>query len=61
MKDGVTRHYTGSRGLQDLLNYIRKREWQSVQPVPWYKSPDSIPYVLSQITVKLRYNKSLGT
>ncbi|MGH0130922.1 UNVERIFIED_CONTAM: hypothetical protein FKN15_003124 [Acipenser sinensis] len=41
-KDGMFRRYLASRTVEDLQSYIIEKKWESVEPVPTWKSPSSI-------------------
>ncbi|XP_066561917.1 thioredoxin-related transmembrane protein 4 isoform X2 [Amia ocellicauda] len=41
-KDGSFRRYLSSRAVEDLQSYIIEKKWESVEPVPGWKSPSSI-------------------
>lgn len=41
VKDGIFRVYRGSRDANELVSYIDDKKWESEEPLPWYKSPNS--------------------
>ncbi|XP_076834784.1 thioredoxin-related transmembrane protein 4 [Brachyhypopomus gauderio] len=41
-KDGGFRRYMSSRTAEDIRAYVVQRKWESVEPLPGWKSPSSI-------------------
>uniref|UniRef100_A0A0B7ALV5 Thioredoxin domain-containing protein n=1 Tax=Arion vulgaris TaxID=1028688 RepID=A0A0B7ALV5_9EUPU len=42
VKDGMFRHYSGSRKTTDLIELIDDKKWNSIEPVAWYRDPSSL-------------------
>lgn len=45
-KDGVYHRYSGARDSNALHRYIEDQQWRAVEPVAWYRHPNSIPMTL---------------
>ncbi|XP_068111087.1 thioredoxin-related transmembrane protein 1 [Hyperolius riggenbachi] len=41
-KDGVFRKYQGSRGHKDFISFVSEKEWEELEPVSSWLSPDSL-------------------
>ncbi|KAG8561584.1 hypothetical protein GDO81_015396 [Engystomops pustulosus] len=41
-KDGIFRKYQGSRTHKDFINFVNEKEWESIEPVSSWFSPDSL-------------------
>ena len=42
VKEGVVRRYWGARDKDSFISFVKEKKWQGVEPVPEWKSPDSI-------------------
>ncbi|XP_067929738.1 thioredoxin-related transmembrane protein 1-like [Watersipora subatra] len=42
VKDGIVRPYTGARTQDAFVNWINDKSWRHIDPVEWWKSPNSI-------------------
>lgn len=42
-KDGQIRQYSGQRSFETLMRFIEEKEWESVDALPYYRHPSSIP------------------
>ncbi|KAK6489695.1 thioredoxin-related transmembrane protein 1-like isoform X1 [Huso huso] len=64
-KDGMFRRYLASRTVEDLQRYIIEKKWESVEPVPTWKSPSSIAMTgmsgLFHLSVWIRHIQSYMT
>ncbi|XP_006626060.3 thioredoxin-related transmembrane protein 4 [Lepisosteus oculatus] len=64
-KDGSFRRYLSSRAVEDLQSYIIEKKWESVEPIPGWKSPSSIVMTgmaaLFQLSVWIRQIHSYMT
>ncbi|KAG9481112.1 hypothetical protein GDO78_010389 [Eleutherodactylus coqui] len=58
-KDGIFRKYQGSRTHKDFINFVNEKEWESIEPVSSWFSPDSLLMsgmsTLFQLSVWIRY------
>ena len=41
VKDGVFRHYRGSRGENEIVAFVDDKRWQDTEPVPYYYAPNA--------------------
>ncbi len=42
--DGTAfRKYSGKRRLDDLETFLKKKQWQEIEPTVWYMQPNSLP------------------
>jgi len=39
IKDCDVRFYDRDRNMNDLVEYIREKKWEEVDPVPYWRSP----------------------
>lgn len=42
VKDGVFRQYRGSRDKDSFISFIEEKKWQVIDPIPSWKTPQSI-------------------
>lgn len=42
VKDGIFRQYSGSRDANTLTSYVEEKKWEKVDPVPFWKAPNSV-------------------
>lgn len=42
MLNGEFRQYKGTRDKEAFVSFIEERKWQQVEPVPSWKSPNSV-------------------
>ncbi|KAM3919192.1 thioredoxin-related transmembrane protein 1 isoform 1-T2 [Leptodactylus fuscus] len=58
-KDGVFRKYQGARTHKDFINFVNEKEWESIEPLSSWFSPDSVLMsgmsTLFQLSVWIRY------
>ncbi|KAL3275967.1 hypothetical protein HHI36_020699 [Cryptolaemus montrouzieri] len=54
--NGEFRQYKGSRDKESLINFIEEKKWQDVDPVPGWKSPNSIQMTIVSSFFKLSQN-----
>ncbi|CAL1269159.1 unnamed protein product [Larinioides sclopetarius] len=41
VKDGIFRQYRGARDKESFISFVEEKKWQSIDPVPSWKSPQS--------------------
>ncbi|XP_044766481.1 thioredoxin-related transmembrane protein 1-like [Coccinella septempunctata] len=54
--NGEFRQYKGSRDRESLMTFIEERKWQQVDPVPGWKSPNSLQMSVVSSFFKLSQN-----
>ncbi|XP_055383138.1 thioredoxin-related transmembrane protein 1-like [Condylostylus longicornis] len=62
VKNGEFRQYRGPRDEESLINFIRKKLWENMEQLPYWKRPDSIQMsVLSFIFKISHFLKDVNT
>lgn len=44
IKDGVVRLYEGNRDLVEIEEFITKKKYLDIKPLPWYSDPNGKMY-----------------
>ncbi|KAG8199934.1 hypothetical protein JTE90_006181 [Oedothorax gibbosus] len=57
VKDGVFRQYRGSRDKDSFISFVEEKKWQSIDPVPSWKSPQS--YQMATVSTFFRISMLL--
>lgn len=55
VKDGEFRQYRGTRDAEALLYFLKKKSWQSIEPLSSWKKPDTIHMSLLSYFFKLSH------
>ncbi|XP_023159965.2 thioredoxin-related transmembrane protein 1 [Drosophila hydei] len=55
VKDGEFRQYRGARDAEALLYFLKKKSWQSIEPLSSWKKPDTIHMSLLSYFFKLSH------
>lgn len=51
--NGEFRQYKGSRDKESFMSFVVEKKWQQVEPVPYWKSPNSIQMSIVSTFFKL--------
>ncbi|GIY31269.1 thioredoxin-related transmembrane protein 1 [Caerostris darwini] len=53
VKDGVFRQFRGSRDKESFISFVEEKKWQSIDPIPSWKSPQSYQMTTISLFFKL--------